>query len=116
MKRVYWGFVQNCDHGICSTTRPAGFHISSAIQVVCMALLREEGSAAGEFPGGSPVRDAQRTVPGALLDERTADMAHTFGLAEDQRAEVAMLMNATPVDFRFLQRRDQSEEVRAMLR
>lgn len=80
-----------------------------------MAILREEGSAAGEFPEGTPVRDAQRTIPKALLDRGKVDKACTFGLAQDQQAEVAMLMGATAVDFHFLQRRAQNMEVRAML-
>ena len=78
-----------------------------------MAILREEGSGASELPERATVRDAQRTVPRALIaDKGTADMAEALGLAEDQQAEVAMLMDTTAVNFHFLQRRGQNTEVR----
>lgn len=77
-----------------------------------MAILREEGSGASELPERATVRDAQRTVPRALIDKGTADMADALGLAEDQQAEVAMLMDTTAVNFHFLQRRGQNTEVR----
>lgn len=85
------------------------------MQVLCMAILREEGSATDEFPERATVRDAQRTGPRALLGRAKADKAYPLGLAEDQQAEVSMLMDATAVDFHFLQRRGQNTEVKAML-
>eukprot|EP00752_Nemacystus_decipiens_P005566 g5036.t2 len=80
-------------------------------KVLCMAILREEGSAIGEFPEGAPIRDAQMAVPRGILDKGTANMVCTFGLAEDQQAEVAMLTDAAAVDFHFLQRRSQNTQV-----
>lgn len=78
-----------------------------------MAVLREEGSAGSEFPERAPVRDVQRTVPRALLDRETEDAAYMFGLAEDRRAEVTTLMDATAVDFHFLPWCGRNTEVRA---
>lgn len=77
-----------------------------------MAVLREKGSAAIEFQGTAPLRDAQRSIPSALLDGEDRDA----GLNEDQQVEVAMLMNETAVDFDFLQHCGQNTEVREVSR
>lgn len=81
-----------------------------------MAVLREKGSAASEFPGIAPLCDAQRSIPRALLDGEAEDAAHGCGLMDNQEAEVAMLMDETAVDFHFLQRCGQNTEVRKICR
>lgn len=90
------------------------FRIPSATQVMCMALQREAGSAASELPERALVRDAQSTIPRALLGREMEDEAYAIGLTVDQLAEVAMLLNAT-ADFHFLQRCGQNTEVRAKM-
>lgn len=80
-----------------------------------MAILREAGPTPIDYTERATGRDAQKTIPRALLDRETEDAAYTFGLTDDQQAEVAMLMDVTDVDFPFLQRHGQSTEVRATL-
>lgn len=78
-----------------------------------MTVLRRKAPATTKvLPEQAPVRDDLVPVPRALLDRETRLAAYTLGLAEDQQAEVAMLMGTRPLDFRFRERCRQSTEVK----